>query len=276
MGQGLTSSCRVWVSKWPHTIWNLNIWVWNWECSFINLAFIFGASFWVLSHFGAKFQISGAIAAGRKFPDNRSIYPTVAAPPGGGSRLGGVSSSGTNRWSFLAGDLCGHALLPNLGCPAACRINEYLEVNKSRDRLRKICLNFLPVLHLWLPPSPVFIWGRLSVISVSLSTPILLGPAQDSQGRFVSPQFSQKSSQLLICWRRGCAIYSKNDNRPTCCAICQVSLLNVSTWRPCLQKVPSNVTTAYTQCMYIAHKKYALSSTIHVPNEPMHDCMFSE
>ena len=113
--------------------------------------------------------------------------------------VGGVSSSGTNRWSFLAGDLCGHALLPNLGCPAACRINEYLEVNKSRDRLRKICLNFLPVLHLWLPPSPVFIWGRLSVISVSLSTPILLGPAQDSQGRFVSPQFSQKSSQLLIC-----------------------------------------------------------------------------
>ena len=162
--------------------------------------------------------------------------------------------------------------------PAACRINEYLEVNKSRDRLRKICLNFLPVLHLWLPPSPVFIWGRLSVISVSLSTPILLCPAQDSQGRFVSPQFSQKSSQLLICWRRGrgCAIYSKNDNRPTCFAICQVSLLNVSTWRPCLQKVPSNVTTAYTQCMYIAHKKYALSSTIHVPNEPMYDCMFSE
>ena len=194
-------------------------------------------------------------------------------------QVGGVSSSGTNRWSFLAGDLCGHALLPNLGCPAACRINEYLEVNKSRDRLRKICLNFLPVLHLWLPPSPVFIWGRLSVISVSLSTPILLGPAQDSQGRFVSPQFSQKSSQLLICCRRrgrGCAIYSKNDNRPTCFAICQVSLLNVSTWRPCLQKVPSNVTTAYTQCMYIAHKKYALSSTIHVPNEPMYDCMFSE
>ena len=140
---------------------------------------------WILRlwTFGAKFQISGAIALGRKFPDNRSIYPTVAAPPGGSrllsgwwakyiaqqklhwttldhtgphwTTLGGVSSSGANGWSFLAEEyLCsGHAFLPNPSCsyPTPGRINYHSDANtRRRDRWERDLFEFSP-LHLWLP-----------------------------------------------------------------------------------------------------------------------------
>ena len=164
---------------------------------------------WILRlwTFGAKFQISGAIALGRKFPDNRSIYPTVAAPPGGSpllsgwwakyiaqqklhwttldhtgphwTTLGGVSSSGANGWCFLAEEyLCsGHAFLPNPSCsyPTPGRINYHSDANtRRRDRWERDLFEFSPLCIFDFPVSPVFILGRLSTIFPPLSTPISL------------------------------------------------------------------------------------------------------
>ena len=71
-------------SKWRQRTRSIDIWVCNWVILLLWGSYLdFETSFWGSEIFGAKFQISGATAVGRKFPDNRSIYPTVAKPPGG-------------------------------------------------------------------------------------------------------------------------------------------------------------------------------------------------
>ena len=168
---------------------------------------------WILRlwTFGAKFQISGAIALGRKFPDNRSIYPTVAAPPGGSPLLSGwwakyiaqqklhrstLDHIGPHRATLDHTGGCklirGQRLVlprrrvfmfqatpsfqthPVPILPPAGLIIIRTQTSGGRDRWERDLFEFSPLCIFDFPVSPVFILGRLSTIFPPLSTPISL------------------------------------------------------------------------------------------------------
>ena len=177
---------------------------------------------WILRlwTFGAKFQISGAIALGRKFPDNRSIYPTVAAPPGGSPLL--------SRWwaKYIAQQKLHRSTLDHIGPHRAtldhtggCKLIRGQRLVLPRRRVfmfqatpsfqthpvpilppagliiirtqtpgggtdeREICLNFPLSASLTSPSLPSLSWD-VCPLSSPLCPP-QYHSAEDSRGRFV-------------------------------------------------------------------------------------------